>query len=69
MIFTANRDIRLAAAGAGVRMWQIADELGVRDCNFSRRLRHELSDDEKERIFFIIRKLSEVETANETDAQ
>lgn len=57
----ANKDIKLAAAGAGVRMWQIADELGIRDCNLSRKLRHEISDDEKERIFTIIEKLSKQE--------
>ena len=54
----ANRDVKLAAAGAGVRMWQIADELGMLDSNFSRKLRHELAQGEKERIFKIIEKLS-----------
>lgn len=59
----ANRDIKLAAAGAGVRMWQIADVLGILDCNFSRKLRRELPAEEKEKIFDIIRKLS-AEAAN-----
>lgn len=54
----ANRDIKLAAAGAGVRMWQIADELGILDCNLSRKLRHELPTEEKERLFEIIKRLS-----------
>ena len=58
----ANRDVKLAAAGAGVRMWQIADELGILDSNFSRKLRHELSQEEKKRIFEIIDKLSGGET-------
>lgn len=63
----ANRDVKLAAAGVGVRMWQIADELGILDSNFSRKLRHELSQEEKKRIFEIIDKLSggeKIEDAN-----
>ena len=54
----ANRDVRLAAAGAGVRMWQIADELKILDCNLSRKLRHELSAEEKAKLFEIIGRLS-----------
>lgn len=53
-----NQDIKRTAAGAGVRLWQIADKLGVADCNFSRKLRHELPDEEKEKIFSIIAELS-----------
>lgn len=62
----ANRDIKLAAAGAGVRMWQIADELGILDCNLSRKLRHELSAEEKKKIFDIIHRLS---AGGEEDAE
>lgn len=40
-----NADIRRAAASAGVKLWQIAEGLGVNDGNFSRRLRRELSAD------------------------
>lgn len=54
----ANADIKLAAAGAGVRLWQIADELGMMDCNLSRKLRHELTAEEKEAIYAVIRRLS-----------
>ena len=54
----ANRDVKLAAAGAGVRMWQIADEMGMLDSSLSRKLRHELHDDEKAKIFAIIDKLA-----------
>ncbi len=59
-----NQDIRRTAAGAGVKLWQIADALGIADCNFSRKLRKELPQDEKEKIFEIIKKLSmEVDNA------
>lgn len=53
-----NRDIRAAAAGAGVRLWKIAAALNINDGNFSRKLRRELPDEEKQRIFGIIEKLS-----------
>ena len=55
-----NRDIRLAAAGAGVKLWQIAERLngGMSDSNFSRKLRNELPQDEKQRIKAIIEELA-----------
>ena len=53
-----NQDIRQAAGGAGVKLWQIADELGINDGNFSRKLRKELSAEEKAKIFEIIERLS-----------
>ena len=54
-----NQDIRRMAAGAGVKLWQIADELGIADCSLSRKLRKELNQEEKERIFAIIQRLSQ----------
>lgn len=53
-----NRDIRLMAAGAGVKLWQIAQELGMTDSSFSRVLRKELSPDRKEEVRAIIARLS-----------
>ena len=58
-----NQDIRRAAAGSGVRLWQIAEALGIADCSLSRKLRRELPLEEKELIFVIIRRLSEQEAA------
>ena len=52
-----NLDIRLAATGAGVRLWQIAEALGITDSSFSRKLRKELSDTQKQEIFDIIDRL------------
>ena len=54
-----NLDVRRAAAGNGGRLWQIADALGIADCNLSRKLRKELPDDEKKAIFAIIQNLSQ----------
>lgn len=53
-----NQDVRQAATGAGVKLWRIADALGIADCNFSRKLRKELPQEEKDRIFKIIERLS-----------
>ena len=53
-----NMDIRQAVAGAGVRLWQIADSIGLNDGNFSRKLRKELPEDEKQKIFGIIEDLA-----------
>ena len=53
-----NEEIRRAAAGAGVRLWQVADALGLADCSLSRKLRKELPQAEKEKIFAIIRNVS-----------
>ena len=53
-----NTDIRQAAKAAGVKLYQIAAEIGLNDGNFSRRLRWELPDTEKQKIFEIINRLS-----------
>ena len=52
-----NMDIRLAAASSGVKLWQIADALGMTDGNFSRKLRKELPQEEKAKIFAIIERI------------
>lgn len=54
----SNKDIRAAAAAAGVFLWQIAEAIGVTDGTFSRKLRRELPDDEKAEILQVIQKLS-----------
>ena len=53
-----NIDIRRVAAGNGVKLWQIAEALGIADCSFSRKLRRELPTDEKTEIFEIIKQLA-----------
>lgn len=53
-----NSDIRQEIKFAGLRLWQIAEALGLQDSNFSRRLRHELSEAEKAKIREIIADLS-----------
>jgi len=53
----SNTDIKNEVKQSGVYLWQIADRLGINDGNFSRKLRKELSEAEKERIRSIIKDL------------
>lgn len=53
----ANMDIRLKAKNNKISLWQIADTLNISEWTLIRRLRKELSAEEKERIFDIIERL------------
>ena len=53
-----NQDIRRAAAGNGVFLWQVADVMGIADSSLSRKMRKELPEDEKQKIFGIIAELA-----------
>ena len=53
-----NNDIREYAKTHNVKLWQIAQELGINDGNFSRKLRNELPEDTKQRIYKIIDNIS-----------
>jgi len=53
-----NIDIRRKAAGEGIKLWQIADAIGLADSLFSRKLRYELPEEQKKEIFEVIDKLS-----------
>lgn len=59
MIERKNLDIRKAVEESGLYLWQIADFLGMCDGTFSRKLRKELSIDEKQKIFHIIEEIKE----------
>ena len=52
-----NIAIRQAADQAGVKLWQIADRIGLNDGNFSRKLRKELPGEQKKNILVIIEDL------------
>lgn len=54
-----NNDIRMYAKKQGVRLWQVADALGMLETALSRKLRYELSVKEKELIKTVIDKLAE----------
>ena len=52
-----NIDIREVARSSGVKLWEIGDVLGVCDSSFSRKLRKELSEEEKQNILEIIERI------------
>lgn len=54
-----NREIREAAKRASVHLWQVAEACGVNDGNFSRKLRKELPQEEKQRILEAIDRLAQ----------
>ena len=49
-----NNDISIACIKNQVYKYEIAQKLGITDTSLSRKLRMELSDDEKKKIFNII---------------
>lgn len=53
-----NKDIRLRARGSGVALWRVAEKMNISEPTLSRKLRHELSDEEKARIYAIIEELA-----------
>jgi hypothetical protein len=52
-----NIDIRNAAGGCGVKLWQVAEAIGMNESAFSRKLRKELPLEEKQRIMEAIDRL------------
>lgn len=53
-----NKDIREEAARSRVYLWEIASALGITDSHFSRKLRREMSEEQKARIRAIIRRIA-----------
>ena len=58
MSTTANKDIKTRAKEKGVFLWELADHLNISEPTMSRKLRHELPQAEKERIFSIIEEIA-----------
>ena len=54
-----NKDIRKEINDAGLFYYQIAEQLGMNDGNFSRLLRRELTPEKKEQIRGIIQQLAQ----------
>ncbi len=53
-----NKDIRNAAGSYGIKLWQVAEAIGMNEFAFSRKLRKELPQAEKEKILAAIEKLA-----------
>ena len=55
----SNMVIRSASKSAGVRLWQIAEALEIQETALSRKLRHELPTEKKNKILGIIEALAQ----------
>ena len=53
-----NEIIRATAARYGVKHWQIAERLGISEGLFSRRLRHEFDEQEREKVLSAIKRIA-----------
>lgn len=53
-----NQDIRMSLLENKMTQWKLAEELGISEYTLVRKLRHELSDEEKAKIFSIIKEKS-----------
>lgn len=53
-----GQEIKAMIKGAGVKLWEVANLLNMRDSEFSRRLRKPFNDDEVANIKRIIDELS-----------
>ena len=50
-------EVREMILAAGVRLWQVAERLEMTDNSFSRRLRHDFTKEEVDRVQQIIKDL------------
>ena len=53
-----NVKIRSAYMSAGIRQWELAEAIGISESHFSRKLRKELPQAEREKILSIIDRLA-----------
>lgn len=56
-----NDDLRIYAAGKGVRLWQVADKFGITDSYFSRKMRKEFTKQDAERFRKYVDEIAEKE--------
>ena len=54
----ANREIREAAKSKNLHLWQVAEGVGLSESYFSRKMRRELPQQEKESILNLIDNLA-----------
>ena len=57
----ANSEIRCALIVHGIKLYRVAEELGIWDTALSRKLRKELPPEEKEKILAAIDRLAKEE--------
>lgn len=62
---TKNCDIKQRAIEKGVCLWEVAEAIGIADTSMSRKLRRELPENEKERIFKVIDNIAASRTVSD----
>lgn len=60
-----GQEVKALIKGSGLKCWQVAEEWGLCDGNFSRRLRKPFNADEVKRVHRIIDKLKSEGKSNE----
>lgn len=63
----SNERIREAAKQKGLKLWQVADRMGMTDGNFSRMLRKELPEERQREILALIDELADGGEKHETE--
>lgn len=64
-----NMEIRTAAKKAGVKLWEVAEALGITDGMFSRKLRRELPEAERKRLLHIVADIAKRKEAENNAAE
>lgn len=57
LMHLANTEIRKAAKEANIFLWEIALKLGISEATMTRKMRCELSEEEKKKVLTIINEL------------
>lgn len=52
-----GEEIRELILASGVKLWQVAERFGCTDGNFSRKLRHDFSEADSDRVLAIVNEL------------
>lgn len=55
----ANMEIRNAAKGSGIRLWEVAEAIGITDGTFSRKMRRELPEADQRKILCVVADLAQ----------
>ncbi len=53
-----GKEIKNTILSSGFKLWQVADELGISDCTFSKKLRYDFSEEDTQKVIDAISKLS-----------
>ena len=63
----ANMEIRMNAKKSGVKLWEVAEAIGITDGMFSRKMRRELPEAERRKILNIVADLARRKEAEENE--